>query len=210
LPFSLDHSFLKRRLYSSSSNARAALLLEADLELREVEVLRVAEALEEEPVHDLGERLVAAADASVRRDVEDDRVGRDLLVDGLEQDLELLVARAVGEALGGRLARDGAIRDERPSILAKLDLPEPKKPETQMAMPSCRLVRCLAVRLEDAGVVRADRVRDDVLVDLVADDLFVGLVDLDDLFDATVDVVGEQGLDGRGRHRHGPQKIFGR
>ena len=28
---------------------------------------------------------------------------------------------------------------ERPSILAKLDLPEPKKPETQMAMPSCGL-----------------------------------------------------------------------
>ena len=64
-----------------------------------------------------------------------------------------------------------------------------------------RLVRRLAVRVEDAGVVRADRVRDDVLVDLVADDLLVGLVDLDDFFDATVDVVGEEGLDGRGR-RH--------
>ena len=30
----------------------------------------------------------------------------------------------------------------RPSILAKLDLPEPKNPETQMAMPSWGLLRC--------------------------------------------------------------------
>jgi hypothetical protein len=28
---------------------------------------------------------------------------------------------------------------ESPSIFAKLDLPEPKKPETQMAIPSCGL-----------------------------------------------------------------------
>ena len=61
------------------------------------------------------------------------------------------------------------------------------------------------------GVVRADRVGDDVLVDLVAEDLLVGLVDLDDLFDATMDVVGEEVLIGvRGHRRHPPQKIFGR
>ena len=50
-----------------------------DLQLGEVEVLGVAEALEEEPVHDLGQRLVAAPDAAVGGDVEDDGVGRDLL-----------------------------------------------------------------------------------------------------------------------------------
>ena len=88
-------------MYSSSKRVELALLLEADLQLREVEILRVAEALEEEPVHDLGQRLVAAADAAVRRDVEDDRMGRDLLVDGLQQDLELVVAGALGEALAG-------------------------------------------------------------------------------------------------------------
>jgi hypothetical protein len=57
-----------------------------------------------------------------------------------------------------------------PSILAKLDLPEPKKPDTQMAT-LVRLVRRLAVSVEDARVVLGDRVGDDVLVDLVADDL---------------------------------------
>src|SRR5690606_916234 len=133
-----------------------ALLLEADLQLREVEVLRVAEALEEEPVHDLGERLVAAADASVRRDVEDDRVGRDLLVDGLEQDLQLLVSGAVGESLGGRLARDRAIRDGEAEHLGEARLTGAKEARDPDGDAVGRLVRCLAVRLEDAGVVRAD------------------------------------------------------
>ena len=58
-----------------------------------------------------------------------------------------------------------------------------------------RLVRRLAIRVEDAGVVGPDRVGHDVLVDLVAEDLLVGLVDLDDLFDAAMDVVGEERLD---------------
>ena len=76
--------------------------------------------------------------------------------------------------------------------MAKLDLPEPKKPETQMAMPSCGLFGVSRYASKMLGVVRPDRVRDDVLVDLVAEDLLVGLVDLDDLFDATVNVVGEE------------------
>jgi hypothetical protein len=60
--------------------------------------------------------------------------------------------------------------------------------------------------------VGSDGIRDDVLVDLVADDLFVSLIDLDDFFDPTVDVVREEGLDLHvGRHPRIPgQKIFGR
>jgi hypothetical protein len=59
--------------------------------------------------------------------------------------------------------------------------------------------------------VRADRVGDDVLVDLVAEDLLVGLVDLDDLLDATVDVVGEERRWAWASScRWPPQKIFGR
>ena len=84
---------------------------------------------------------------------------------------------------------------ERPSILAKLDLPEPKKPETQMAIPSCGLFGVSPVCLEDSRCNAADGVGDDVLVDLVADDLLIGLVDLDDFFDAPVDVAGEERLD---------------
>src|SRR6266566_626680 len=75
------------------------LFLEGDFELRKVEILCVAEALEKEPVHDLGKRLVAATNTSVRRYVEDDRVGWDLFSNGLEQDLDLLVASALSETL---------------------------------------------------------------------------------------------------------------
>ena len=64
------------------------VVLEADLELREIEVVGIAEAAEEQPVHDLGQRLVAAADAAVGGDVEDDRVGRDVLGDLAEQDVD--------------------------------------------------------------------------------------------------------------------------
>jgi len=67
-----------------------------------------------------------------------------------------------------------------------------------------RLVRRLSVRVKNAGEVQTNRVRDYVLVDFVADDLLVGLVDLDDLLDTTMDVVGEESLDLRvGRHRSG-------
>jgi hypothetical protein len=58
-----------------------------------------------------------------------------------------------------------------------------------------RLVRRLAVALEDLGVVTADGVGRDVLVDLVAEDVLVGLVDLDDLLDVPTDVVREERLD---------------
>ena len=40
--------------------------LQRDLELAQVEIRRVAEALEQLAIHDLGQRLVTAADASVR------------------------------------------------------------------------------------------------------------------------------------------------
>ena len=76
-------------------------------------------------------------DAAVGGDVEDDGVGRDLLADAGEQDGQLVVAGALREALRGGDARPGSrFWIERPSILAKLDLPEPKKPETQTPTPS--------------------------------------------------------------------------
>ena len=56
--------------------------------------------------------------------------------------------------------------------------------------------------------VPLDRVGHDIFVDFGGDDVLVGLVDLDDLFDAPVDVIGEKG--GDLRHGAWPQKIFGR
>jgi hypothetical protein len=59
--------------------------------------------------------------------------------------------------------------------------------------------------------VRPNRIGHDVLVDLVAKDLLVGLVDLDYLFDPAVNVVSEERFDGLCAHGRRPrQKIFGR
>ena len=44
-----DHSFLKRRLYSSSKPFKLPLLLKRDFQLREIEIFRVAEALKKSP-----------------------------------------------------------------------------------------------------------------------------------------------------------------
>ena len=89
----------------------------------------------------------------------------------------------------------GRFSSASPRYLAKLDLPEPKKPETQTPMPSCGLFGVSRVALEDRAEVRADRVGGDVLGELVADELLVGLVDLDDLFDVPLDVAGEEVFD---------------
>ena len=43
--------------------------------------------------------------------------------------------------------------------------------------------------------VGPNSISDDVLVDLVTQDVVIGLVDLDDLLDATVNVVGKEGFD---------------
>ena len=68
------------------------------------------------------------------------------------------------------------------------------RPRSRYLRVACSASRGMHRRI--SGVVRPDRVGDDVLVDLVADDLFVGLVDLDDLLDTPMDVVREERLDG--------------
>ena len=110
-------------------------------------------------------------------------------------------ARSAKRSAGG-LAGDHAVLDRQAEHLREARLTGAEEARHPDGDAFVRLVRRLAVRVEDVRVVRADRVGDDVLVDLVAEDLFVGLVDLDDLLDATMDVVGEERLDGRGgRHR---------
>ena len=116
-------------------------LLERDLQLGKVEIAGVAEGVEELSVDDLRQHLVAGADAAVGRDVEDHRLGRDLLADVLDEHLDAWSPRpAPREEFAGALARGPADpRSPGPRSLAKLDFPEPKKPETQTPIPSCGL-----------------------------------------------------------------------
>ena len=187
---------------------KLVLLFQADLQLRQIEILGVPKALQEQPVHDLGQRLVAGPDTSVGRDVEDDGVCRDLLGDRPEQHLHLLVVRPLAEASRRGLAGDLPVGDREPEHLREARLAGSEEARHPHRDALVRLVRHLAVRVEDARVVVFDRVGDDVLLDLRTNDLVVRLVDLDDLFNAPMDVVGEELLDGlrcRGRHVEAPQ-----
>jgi hypothetical protein len=54
-------------------------------------------------------------------------------------------------------------------------------------------------------------ISDDILVDLVAQDFVIGLVDFDDFLDPAMDVLGKEGFDRlRGHGGTISQKIFGR
>ncbi len=54
-----SHSRLVSRLVDLLEPFKLALLLQVDFEFGEVEVVGIAEARQEEPVHDLAEHLVA-------------------------------------------------------------------------------------------------------------------------------------------------------
>jgi hypothetical protein len=89
-----------------------------------------------------------------------------------------------------------------PSIFAKLDLPEPKKPEIHTAVPSWGLRQRLHVGLKHGGLLLLDRRGDDVVAELLPHTRRVGVIDLDDLLDAVVDVVREEGRDGASAQGH--------
>ena len=55
-----------------------------------------------------------------------------------------------------------------------------------------RLIGSFAIEIEDACVMGAYRVGNDILVDFVPEYLLVGLIDLDDLFNVAVNLVREK------------------
>ena len=183
------------------------LAVKRDLQFRQVEVTGVAQALQEEPVHDLRDRLVAGTDAAVRGHIEDHGVGRDMLGDVLEQYLDPGVARASGEQIRGAIAQDAAVLEGQPQVFRETRLAgaeEAGDPDTNALV---RFVGRLAVLLEDVDEVFTERVSDHVFGKLLPEDLLAGLIDLDDLLDATVDVAGEELLHGLVRHLVRPPSL---
>jgi hypothetical protein len=181
-------------------SVEVGVLLQGDLQLREVQVARVPEALQEEPVHDLRDALVAGADAPVGGDVEDDGLGGNALGDVAEQDLNPGIMAALGEELGGPVAQDVAVCQAKAEVLGEARLARAEEPGDPNGDALVRLLPRGLVVVEHLAEVGADRVGDDVFGQLVADDRLVGLIDLNDLFDAAVDVASEQVLDGFGCH----------
>lgn len=172
-------------------SVETARFLERDLEFGEVEITRIVEALQEEPVHDLGDALVASADASVGRDVEDDRLGGYLLGDVAEQNLDLGIAGTLGEDPRRTFTDDRAVLEGETEVLRKARLTGTEEARYPDSDAFVGLLGRFPVALQDLCQVTTDGVGDHILGELVMDDLLVGLVNLDHLLDVAGDVVGE-------------------
>ena len=118
-----------------------------------------------------------------------------MLLDALEENRAGVVAEPLREEVGGAVAGDRAVLEREARGTWRSSTSPSRRTGDPDADPLVRLVRRLRVALEDRAEVRADRVGGDVLGELVADDLLVGLIDLDDLFDVALDVACEEALD---------------
>ena len=162
---------------------------QSNLQLGQVEVTSVTKSVEEVAIEDLGQHLVAGADAPVGRDVENHRPGGDLLADGLDEHLDARVADLLREPIARASAHDLPILDSEPEKLGEAGFTGTEETGDPDADPLMRLVRGLAVSFEDGEIVFLDRTGRDILADLVAEDFLLDLVDFDDLFDPAPDVV---------------------
>ena len=118
-----------------------------------------------------------------------------MLGDRLEQHGDRVVADPCGEQIGSAVARERSVLERQPEVLGEARLTGAEEAGHPDADALVRLVRRLRVALEDRAEVGADGVGGDVLGELLADELLVGLVDLDDLFDVPLDVGGEEVFD---------------
>ena len=150
LPFSASHSLPKSSLVARLEGLQPALGSRGRSPARRGRGPGVAQALQEEPVHDLGEGLVAAPDAAVGGDVEDDGIGRDLLARS-RSGAPRSSCRPRARRTASRATRPGSWRfstietqDLREARLAGAE--EARDPD---ADPLVRLVRRLPVALED-------------------------------------------------------------
>ena len=82
---------------------------QGDFQLREVEIPCIAQALQEEPVHDLRNTLIARTDPPICGDIKDHRLGGDLLSDARQQNLGFRIADALGQPNASPFTRDGAV-----------------------------------------------------------------------------------------------------
>ena len=162
-----------------------------DFELGKVDVLGVIEACEKKPIHDFRQHLVAGSDAAIGRDVEDDGMRRDLLVDGFQDDFELWVTRACGKTARSRGAQDVTVLDRKAKHLGKARFARTEEAGDPDRDSFMGLLRSLLILFQHLHEVLLYRVRYHILVDFGGDDVGVGLVNLDDLLDLPSDVIRE-------------------
>jgi hypothetical protein len=166
--------------------------LKCDFELGEIDILRVVEACQEQAVHDLRQHLIAGPDPAIRGDVENHRVRGDFLVDGIEDNAELVVVCPRREQLRGWRPHDVAVFDRKPQHLGEAGLAASEEAGDPDGDAFVRLLRGFLIALQHPNKVFLDRVGHDVLADFRSNPVGRGLVDLDDLLDLPGDVVVEK------------------
>jgi hypothetical protein len=189
---------------------KLSLLLQADFQFGEIQVLCVAEALKKEPIHDLSEGLVTASDTSVSRDIENDGVSWNLLVDQLQQHLQLVITCTQPETIAGGNPSHRSILDRKAEHLCEAGFTGAEETRYPNGNTFVRFIGRLSICVKNIGEVRPNSVGHDILANLVTQDIVGGLVDFDDFLDATMDIVGKKGLDRLRGHSFSRQKIFGR
>ena len=106
-----------------------------------------------------------------------------------------MISSPLSENLARTLTEDGTILERQPQVLREARLTGAKEARYPDRDPFVRLVGRLRIVVEDLHHLVLDGIRHDVLAKLFTNDLFVGLVDLDHLLDASGDVVCEKVLD---------------
>ena len=96
--------------------------LQCDFQLRKVKIPRIAQALQEEPIHDLGNALIAGADPTICGHIEDHRLGGDLFSDAREQHLGFRIADPLASRTRSTFPCDGAVLQRETQILGKARL----------------------------------------------------------------------------------------
>ena len=113
---------VERLLVLGLEGVEATRFLQGDLQLGQVEIAGIPEALQKESVHDLGDALVAGADAAVGGDIEDDGLRGDLLGDVAEQHFGLGVADPLGEQLCRANTSDRAVLESESEVFREARL----------------------------------------------------------------------------------------
>ena len=138
-------------------------------------------------------------------------MGWNFLVDGFQQHLKLVIAGTLCEALAGWNPCHRPVLDRKAEHLRETGLTGSEESRHPDGNTFVWFIGRLPVRVKNMGVVRPNSVSHDVLVDLVTQDIVIGLIDLDDLLDPTMDVVGKEAFDQWRCHGSSSrQKIFGR
>ena len=187
-PWSPVGRFQHRRL----EGAETTLRLQRDLELGQQLVGRVAEPLEQAPIHREDEALALAQHVSPAGQVEEHRDRWRQRVGGVEERFELVRVGPREEPLGRRATLDDRVGQGVADGLGEGALPGAEESADPDVGRLAGVARCIGVDVDELLEVLADVLGDDVLVDLVGHDRLVGEVDVDHRLDRTLDIAAEQ------------------